>query len=184
MTNHKKFLYLLLIFFVLSSGIITSKAHAEYLFNFDWTDVRDQSKEASSLLFRTISNLFSSFEALERGEIYQAERLLRETNTSFRHVINLYTEIQSSVQNRDIRVPRTPIIEGQFQYYSLPYPSDKRTLVNLSKREIERFFEYTSTISLSSDSAENREIFRRVVQNLGRLLHVGISVSEIADFNR
>jgi len=162
---------------------IASKVKAEYSFNIP--EMQLKTRNASILIFSTISNLFKCFEELERKNFPRADGLLDEMLVSLDKAAELHQQISFQISKKPITIekikPEQWIYIGyDFIRFGLKFPKTKEELANIATSEIMNFRKFVSTIKFVNNPVQNRMTIRMLSKRLERLITLGISISEIA----
>jgi len=169
------------------SILIASKANAEYSFNIP--EMRLKTKDASILVFGTISNLFKCFEELERENLRGAAGSLEKMLVSLDKAAELHRQISIQLSKKPmtiekIRPEQWIYVSYDFVRFGLKFPKTKEELANIATSEIMNFRTFLSTIEFVDNPVQNRMTIRMISKRLERLIALGISISEIATMNK
>ena len=160
-----------------------SKVNAEYSFNIP--EMQLKTRNASILIFSTISNLFKCFEELERKNFRRADGLRDEMLVSLDKAAEIHRQISFQISKKPITIekikPEQWIYIGyDFIRFGLKFPKTKEELANIATSEIMNFRKFISTIKFMDNPVQNRMTIRMLSKRLERLITLGISISEIA----
>jgi len=144
----------------------------------------EESEESSALMFRSLSTLFTSFAAIEQGNIRKAEALMETVRSDLRKAVVFYEELASNTSDRPISMgnmnhDEIRIIKKDFEQYRLELPKNDRELASIAHDEVKSFSEFLNKVVFRDHFAKNRKTIRDIVNRLNRYMRVGISLSEI-----
>ena len=177
---------ILAVSFIISVGIvlsINSPAIAEYSFNDP--EVPEESEEAASLLFNTLSLTFISLEELERNRIGNVKEIKHKILKNLEEVLKKQRIIKGKTSKRKIyqsMVPpdRLPMIIKDFQRYQIKFPVYKNELPDIAIQQIESFSKFINSIEFGDNAIENRKYIRSMINEVWRIVVLGVDLSEIA----
>ena len=163
--------------------LINSQAIAEYSFNDP--EVPEESEEAASLLFNTLSLTFLSLEELERNKIDNVIEIKYKIQKNLEEVLKKQRKIKEKTSKRKIHkdmVPpdRLPMIIQDFTRYQIKFPVYKNELPDIAIKQIESFSNFIKSIEFGNKAVENRKLVRSIINEVWRIVVLGVDVSEIA----
>lgn len=177
---------ILAVSFIISIGIVlslNSQAIAEYSFNDP--EVPEESEEAASLLFNTLSLTFLSLEELERNRIDNVREIKYKIQKNLEEVLRKQRIIKGKTSKRKIypnMVPsdRLPMIVNDFKRYQIKFPVYKNELPDIAIQQIEFFSKFIKSIDYGDNAIENRKLIRQMINEVWRIVVLGVDLSEIA----
>lgn len=177
---------ILVVSFIISIVIvlsINSQAIAEYSFNDP--EVPQESEEAASLLFNTLSLTFLSFEELERNKIGNVREIKSKIQKNLDEVLKKQKIIKEKTSKRKIiqeMVPsdRLPMIMKDFERFQIKFPVNKNELPDIAIQQIEFFSKFIKSIDYGDNPIENRKLIRLMINEVWRIVVLGVDLSEIA----
>lgn len=177
---------ILIVSFIISLVIvlsINSKAIAEYSFNDP--EVPKESEEAASLLFNTLSLTFLSLEQLEHNRIGNVREIKSKIQKNLDEVLKKQKIIKEKTSKRKIihgMVPpdRLPMIMNDFKRFQINFPVYKNELPDIAIQQITSFSEFIKSIDYGNNPIENRKLIRLMINEVWRIVVLGVDLSEIA----
>jgi len=162
---------------------INSNTFAEYSFNDP--EVPEESEESASLLFNTLSLTFLSLEELERNRIGNVREIKYKIQKNLEEVLRKQKIIKEKTSKRKIiseMVPhdRLPMIMRDFERYKIKFPSFKNELPGIAIQQIEVFSKFIGSIDFGDKASENRKLIRLMINEVWRIVVLGVDLSEIA----
>lgn len=162
---------------------INSQAIAEYSFNDP--EVPEESEEAASLLLNTLSLTFLSLEELERNKIGNVRQIKYKIQKNLKEVLKQQRIIKEKTSKRKIiqgMVPpdRLPMIMKDFERYQIKFPVYKNELTEIAIQQIEFFSKFINSIDYGDNAIENRKLIRLMINEVWRIVVLGVDLSEIA----
>jgi hypothetical protein len=163
--------------------LIHSNAIAEYSFNDP--EVPKESEESASLLFNTLSLTFLSFEELERNKIDNVREIKDKILKNLEEVLEKQKIIKKKSSKREITpgmVPsdQLPMIIKDFERYNIKFPSLKNELPDIAIQQIELFSKFIGSKDFGDNASENRKLIRLIINEVWRIVVLGVDLSEIA----
>jgi hypothetical protein len=168
---------------------MVSKTNAEYIFNLPWKDVSSESKNASINLTSGVSNLFKSFEKMEMGKIADANAQLEKAIKSLNTAKQIYVDIEGKIKKGIVNIMAVPnyqraLLNREFRLFNYPIPKSTHDTAKLAREVIEAYVKRVKDLGFyTNDAMKNRNNIRIMVDDLHRLMLMGINISDLAASN-
>jgi len=176
---------LFFVLFVIISLLSISNSYSEVMYNINYPEVKDESKEASEKLSQVFSLLFDAIESLEQSDFTVARAkwmtMLELMHKAYDYIMIIEEKVSPGSINIDsIPSPQRKMIEDNFEKFELEIPKDKTSLVKLTSHVVFEFLKYLSSIEFGDNFHRTRLVFDQIFDKMWRFMKLGISVSEIA----
>jgi hypothetical protein len=144
----------------------------------NWKDFEQQSRDASSLFYDNMSNLYISLKLLETNPAAANEALAKSIN-GFKKVGDSYEGIMKYIDKKQLpQVPQFTI--NLFARFGLKPPTSQLELIDLNVREIGRFNTSLSSITFGDSADQNRTEILKLNDSIYRVMTVTTLISQLS----
>jgi hypothetical protein len=153
------------------------------------SDPGENPEEGSVLMFLSLSKVFMAFAALEKGDISETNKLVKEASKKQQRAVDIYKAYSSQTEDRPLTIvnmaeDQLRQVRYDFTYYGLQIPKNEKELADITYKEVKDFADFVNGLSFGDNYVKNRQVVREIIDRLNRYMRLGISASEIYSCNR